>query len=238
MSNVKFGKSDWSENPGFSGGEGEKAKVDYMGLPPGTHTVRLITDRYDYAFMKVKLDSDPAMVNGKPYYGDKIKVSLPLETNPLIQQLGLKPKQGCYAGVIDRKTGTTRVLDMSPQIRQALNKWRGKKGYKDLKGFDFDIVVDPQSKSSFYSVLPSIPEALDEEDLAKKKAFDESVLERLAQPIGDHETMLKWLNERRAKNGLAPIVFDGVASAPKAETTATTAISASDEDGDVEFTAA
>ncbi len=230
MSNVKFGKSDWSDD---STGGGEGNRTDYMKLPAGTHTVRLISARYDYGFFKVKLDSDPNVINNKSFYGDKIKVSLPLETNPFVK-LGMKPKQGCYAAVINRTTGAVQVLDMSPQIKLALNNWRQKKGYKDLMGFDFDILVSPQNKSNYYSILPSIPEPLSEEDLVKKNTFDESVLERLAQPINDHETAVKWLNERRAKNGLPPVLADmtGVAASTPSSTSAT------DEDGDVDFTPA
>lgn len=228
---IKFGKSDWSEpvaDPSnFSGGDGKK--VDYMKLPPGRHVVRLITDPYNYVYFKVKLATDPDIANGRKYFGDKIKASMPLDTNPLITVLGLKPKQGQYAGVIDRATGMTCVLDMSIQVRSKLALWRSKKGYGDLKGWDFDVVVNPRDASSYYSVLPSIPEALSEADLKLKADFDEKQLDRLVQPINDHTLQMKWLNEKRERNGLPPIEL----------TTANAAVKvAADDSDDVEFSPA
>ena len=229
MANITFGKSDWSApvtDTGNFGGDGKK--TDYMKMTPGTHTVRLITDPYDYVFFKVKLDTDPAVAGQHPFYGDKIKASMPLETNPLITNLHLKPKQGCYAGVIDRKTGGTYVFDMPQQARSGLQTWRAKKGYSDLQSFDFDIIVNPKSKNAYYTVLPSMPEALSAEDLKKKAEFDEKQLDRLVQPVSDHFMQMKWLNEKRERNNFTAITFN--ADAP-ASTAKKVAADESDDEG-------
>jgi hypothetical protein len=232
MSNITFGKTDWSDpvpDASSFSSSGEGKKTEYMKLPPGTHTVRLITDPYNYVFFKVKLDSDPEVVGKNAFYGDKIKASLPLNTNPLIVNHNLKPKQGYYAGVIDRKTGATYVLDMPQQVRTGLQTWRSKKGYGDLKSFDFDIVANPKSKNSYYTVLPSIPEALSEDDLKKKAEFDEKQLERLAQPVSDHALQMKWLNEKRERNGMQAISSEIASST---STPAKPAVAADDSDNE------
>lgn len=182
MSKKRFGLVRWDE-VGYEKKDkksSEQKKDRFIRLSQGGNDVRVITDPYEYTFHTFK-------VEGEKGYGRKIRCSeVMYGTCPLCDQ-GDRPQQRWFIGVIDRKTGTSKILDMPWSIFKAFKTMNANDRIGDPKSYDVNIVVDKNSPTSYYTVQKYDKEPLSEDDVKLKKDFDLEEILRLCTPLTPEE---------------------------------------------------
>ena len=114
MSNQKFGTTTWDEETGNKRGQqGDKKRDVFMRLGDGSNPVRVITKPHLYLSHKYKEEGDAG-------YGDKIMCSAPLHKSCPLCDRKDRAKKRWFVGVIDRKTNTYKILDISVTIYDQL----------------------------------------------------------------------------------------------------------------------
>ena len=162
---------------------GDKKQVNnkdlFLRLVEGTNEVRLVTAPYQYLVHKCKKDQD----NPKDY-GQKVSCSAMHGSCPLCDE-GDKAKPRWFYGVIDRKTGTYKILDVSYQVFSDIRKLaRNTARWGDPTKYDIDIVVDKAGGASgYYSVQPISKEPLSALDQKIKDDADLDDLKRRCTPL-------------------------------------------------------
>ena len=97
--------------------------------------------------------------------------------------MGFKPKRRWLAGVIDRKTQSYKVLDMSTAVFKSVQKYVRDEDWGDPSQYDVDIVVDKQGGATgYYSVVAKPMKPLSPEDLEIKADVDLEDLKRRCTP--------------------------------------------------------
>lgn len=157
MSNVKNGAVGWGE-PSLGGG---KSKNDFLRLNPGSNLIRLLTLPHQYHQHRYEPD-------GGKKYGYRINCSRS-ETEdkcPLCEMAPVnKAKRRWFVGVIDRKTGTYKTLDIGYSVFKDIQTL-AKGPWGNPEGYDVDISVDPNGgPSNYYFVSPMPPVPLTAEDM-------------------------------------------------------------------------
>jgi hypothetical protein len=157
MSNVKNGVVGWGE-PSLGGG---KSKNDFLRLNPGSNLIRLLTLPHQYHQHRY----EPA---GGKKYGYRINCSRSEteEKCPLCEMSPVnKAKRRWFVGVIDRKTGTYRTLDIGYSVFKSIQTL-AKGPWGSPEGYDLDIVVDPNGgATNYYYVSPMPPMPLTADDI-------------------------------------------------------------------------
>jgi len=159
-----FGEVSYNDDIG--GGEGKKNNKDlFLRLSEGSNEIRLVTNPFQYLVHKVK--KDPS--NPKDF-GQKVKCSQIHGSCPLCEAGEDKAKPRWFYGVIDRKTGTYKILDVSYQVFSQIRKLaRNTQRWGDPTKYDIDIVVDKNGGATgYYSVQPISKEPLSAADQAIK----------------------------------------------------------------------
>ncbi len=227
MSNnkVSFGKSTWDEETGNGKGRGmqnnsDRPKDAWMRLERGSNKVRVVTKPYSYLSCKYTGD-------GAGSFGDKVMCSMPTETDPLVK-MGAKPKKRWFVGVIDRKTNTGRILDISTAIYNPLKELNNEESWGDPSGYDINIKVNPDGGATgYYTVVPLGKSPLSEADLKVKATIDEdSLAQRVTPPTADW--VLARVNAIRTKKGFPAMTVDMVTAPTNGSST--TVVDMSDDD--------
>jgi hypothetical protein len=182
-----FGMSTWDdETPKFTPKK-EYVKTDWtniLKLAEGKNQIRIVTNPFAYFMHKYRPVEDPECIP----YADKIKCSLANGSCvicDLAKQTGLKSllrTKRYYAGVIDRKTQSYKVLEVSPQLKDMLQELYDDEAWGDFSQYDITIKVTKGSPSGYYMVTPKGKTPLTATDLELKKNADFEDLKRKCGP--------------------------------------------------------
>lgn len=183
-----FGEVSYNDDIG-AGNDGAKknSKDLFLRLQEGSNEVRLVTAPFQYLVHKVKKDP-----SNKKDFGQKVKCSQLHGSCSLCDEVTAgvegaeKAKPRWFYGVIDRKTGTYKILDISYQVFSQIRKLaRNTQRWGDPTKYDIDIVVDKNGGATgYYSVQPISKEPLSAADQAiKDKDVDLDDLKKRCTPL-------------------------------------------------------
>lgn len=202
MSNVKNGQVGWTE----VGLDGSKAKNDYLRLNPGSNLVRLISLPHQYHQHRYEPE-------GGKKYGYRINCSRSeTEKSCPLCDMNNKAKRRWFLGVIDRKTGTYKTLDIGYSVFKSIQSL-AKSQWGNPEKYDIDIIVDPQGGATgYYFVSPMPPTPLTAADISVQEQNPPSVLaEKVAAP--SPERVQERLDKIQAEIDSSGNSGGGVASA-------------------------
>lgn len=203
-----FGEVSWNDDV-YGGSEKKQtnSKDLFLRLEEGSNEMRLITQPFQYLVHKYKKEGDPG-------FGQKVACSAMHGSCPLCTA-GDKAKPRWLLGVISRKTGTYKILDISFAVFSQVRKLaRNTQRWGDPTKYDMDIVVDKNGGATgYYSVQPISKEPLSAADQKIKDDVDFDDLKRRVTPP-DAATVQKRMDKI---NG---IVSADVTAAPAGKTAA------------------
>jgi hypothetical protein len=170
-----FGEVSWNDDV-YAGSEKKNSKDLWLRLDEGSNEMRLITQPFQYLVHKYKKEDDKG-------YGQKVNCSMIHGSCPLCA-VGDKAKPRWLLGVISRKTGTYKILDISFAVFSQIRKLaKNTQRWGDPAKYDIDIVVDKQGGATgYYSVQPISKEPLSVEDQQIKDSADIDDLKRRVTP--------------------------------------------------------
>jgi hypothetical protein len=197
---VIYGEVDWSDDSLDFGADRNSLNKDlFMRLSDGDNELRLITSPFQYLVHKYKKDP-----NNPKDYGKKIMCSSPEGRCPLCE-LGDKQKQRWFFGVIDRKTNTTKILDVGPGVMQHLKKLARNPKFGDPTKYDINIVVDEKGGPANYYTVQAYPkEPLSAEDQQKRDMFNVDDLKRRVTPPS-YEKVKEMLDKINADSNVSTV---------------------------------
>lgn len=189
-----FGLVQW-DSVEFYQRNSDKKKDEFIKLQSGSNVLRIVTRPFQYSFHKWK---EP----GESGWGDKVKCSIYHGECPLCTK-GDRPKRRWYIGVIDRKTQSYKILDMSPSVFQKIQKFTRNEKWGDPGNYDIDVVVDKDAGANgYYTVMPLPKEPLSDRDVdIKQNEVDVKALEQRCTPPKPEEVTrrLRLLKEDKMK---------------------------------------
>lgn len=167
---------------------------DYLRLTQGSNVIRVVTNPYMYYYHKYKENKND---HG---FGDKIKCSR-FHGSCLLCEKGLSRLERAYVGVIERDTGSYKVLDMSKSVLQDLQKLSEDDEWGTPTRYDIDIVVDKDAgPQGYYTVIPKPPKPMSPEDQqTREEKVDLNDLKLKCSPFKP-ETVIKRVNDINQKN--------------------------------------
>lgn len=135
MSNANYvsGEVSWEDTKVFDGKNAGK-KDEWMRLDKGENIVRILTLPHQYYQHRV-------VIPGGAKYGYRINCSTTKESGcPICEQGDNKASRRWLLGVIDRKTGLYKILDIGYGIFKAIKTIRDDSDWGDPTAFDINIV--------------------------------------------------------------------------------------------------
>lgn len=171
-----FGEVNWNDD--VFGGQDKKSnsKDLFLRLDEGSNELRLITQPFQYLVHKYKKDDNDKF--GQKVYCAAVNGNCPLCAT------GDKAKPRWLLGVISRKTGTYKILDISFAVFSQIRKLaKNTQRWGDPTKYDVDIVVDKNGGATgYYSVQPISKEPLSAADQKIKDDVDLDDLKRRVTP--------------------------------------------------------
>jgi hypothetical protein len=198
MTTATFGEVNYSDDV-FGGSEKKNtnSKDLFLHLDDGTNEVRLITSPFQYLVHKLKKDA----TNPKDF-GQKVNCSMMHGSCPMCAT-GDKAKPRWFYGVISRKTGTYKVLDVSFAVFSQIRKLARNERWGDPTKYDVNIEVDRNGGATgYYSVQPIPKEPLSAADQVIKDNADLDYLKRKCTPP-THEQAQNRMNQILGITGTA-----------------------------------
>ncbi len=174
-----FGEVSYEDDLfGSSGQDRKQQQKDlFLRLVDGNNEVRLVTAPYQYLIHKYKKEP-----NNPRDFGQKVGCSA-IHGSCQLCDAGDKAKPRWYFGVIDRKTGTYKVLDVSYAVFQDIRKLARNERWGDPTKYDIDIMVDKKGGATgYYTVMPIGKEPLSASDQVLKDNADLEDLKRRCTP--------------------------------------------------------
>lgn len=199
-------ESDFDDN---NRGKKESSKDLFLRLKEGTNEVRIVTSPFQYLVHKYKKDE-----NNPKDFGRKVSCSIMHGSCPLCE-MGDKAKPRWFYGVIDRSTGTYKVLDVSYAVFSQIRKAARNPKIGDPTKYDINIEVDKKAPPpQYYTVQTLQKEPLSATDQQIKDNADLDDLKRRCTPL-EPGVVQKILDKI---NGVAPAASankQGAAKAPQ-----------------------
>jgi hypothetical protein len=174
-----FGEVSWEDDV-FSGADKKSnAKDLFLRLDEGSNEMRIVTQPFQYLVHKYKKDP-----NNPKDFGQKVSCSAIHGSCPLCSA-GDKAKPRWLLGVLSRKTGSFKILDVSFAVFSQIRKLaRNTARWGDPTKYDIDIVVDKNGGATgYYSVQPISKEPLSAADQQIKDNIDLDDLKRRVTPL-------------------------------------------------------
>ena len=137
MPEVKYGELASWDDADISDGN------DFMNLAEGDNKVRVFTNPYQFVVHWVK-----------DVTGANRKVKCAINGCPLCKK-GLKTQYRWYVGVIHRKTGQAKILEISSQIYKGIKDHISDPEWGDVKKYDINIKRGAKGSQPLYRVLGS-----------------------------------------------------------------------------------
>lgn len=232
-----FGEVSWSDDV-FPGGDGKKNannKDLFLRLDEGSNEMRLITQPFQMLVHKVKKDPNNPKDFGQKVYCSAIHGSCPC------CDLNDKAKPRWLIGVISRKSGTYKILDISFAVFSQIRKYaKNTQRWGDPTKYDIDVVVDKNGGATgYYSVQAISKEPLSAADQVIKDSVDlDDLKRRVTPPTPDQvQKRLDKINGLDGTTAAAPVATKAAPSAPKATAKAPTVSMTDDEELENSFPA-
>lgn len=169
MSSMVFGEVDW--NAADSG----STKSDFMRLEEGENTVRVMGNPVQFYIHWVVTPD-----------GARRKVNSPVGSPDLVRRLedsGFKRQPRWLIKVLDRNDDTFRLLEVGPQIYNAIKALYNNSRWGKVTAYDVTINKGPKGTQPLYSVTPNPKEALSADFKSRFMEFNDRVnMEKLIQP--------------------------------------------------------
>ena len=181
---TQYGETSWDASGQGEGG----GKVEFIRLSQGEHKFRIVTNPFKYPVHRgIKAE-------GQDGFGRKVNCSKTDTQSCPLCSAGLQVKTQYMFGVIDRSTGTFKVIDVSWQIFSIINGLVTGGIWGDPKNYDLMIKKNPKSKgpSDYYTVQPVPKEPLSVDDQRIRDEADIEYLRRKTTQPTTEETA-KWL---------------------------------------------
>lgn len=206
-----FGEVSWDSS--FDGDKKANNKDIWMRLEDGDNEIRLLTLPYQYTVHKYKKEGEKGF--GNKVYCSKVHGSCPL------CDAGDKPKARWLFGVIDRRKGAYRILDVSYAVLSDIRKLnKNSQRWGDPLKYDLNIVVDRDGgPTGYYSVQPLPKEPLSAADQKIKDEMDVDDLKRRVTPPTP-EQVQKRLDKLNGVEGSVTTATNG-STAPSSKMAAT-----------------
>jgi hypothetical protein len=230
-----FGEVSWSDDV-FPGGDGKKngnKKDEFLRLEEGSNEMRLVTQPFQFLVHKVKKDPNNPKDFGQKVYCSAIHGSCPC------CDMGDKAKPRWLIGVISRKTGTFKILDISYAVFSQIRKYaKNTQRWGDPTKYDIDIVVDKNGGATgYYSVQAISKEPLSAADQVIKDSVDLDDLKRRVTPPTPEQAQKRLDKINGVDATAAPAAGTAKKAAPKAAPKAPAVSMTDDEDLDSSFPA-
>jgi hypothetical protein len=177
MTTTVFGEVSYNDDVFPNDGKKNNNKKDlFLRLINGDNEIRLVTSPFQYLVHKYKKDGDPG-------YGQKVGCSAIHGSCQLCDMPDNKAKQRWFYGVIDRKTGAYKILDVSFAVFSNIRKLARNPKWGDPTKYDVNIIVDENGgPTNYYSVQPVPKEPLSAADQKIKDDADLEDLKRRCTP--------------------------------------------------------
>jgi hypothetical protein len=194
MSKSSFGLTTWDDvevNPKFNK---TLSRDLYMRLNSGSNPVRIITRPHQYLVHQYKEE-------GQKGFGDRIMCSS-FNGACAVCELGDRAKRRWLVGIIDRKTQSYKILDMSVSVFRGIQELSRDENWGDPGRYDIDIKVNKEAGPSGYYMVVALPHrALSPADLELKNDADlDDLLRRCSPPTS--EQVKQRLDSIRKKNNV------------------------------------
>lgn len=222
-----FGEVSWNDDVfGDSANKNLNSKDLFLRLDEGSNEMRLITQPFQYLVHKYKKEGDPG-------YGQKVYCSAIHGSCPLCST-GDKAKPRWLLGIIGRKSGTYKILDVSFAVFSQIRKLaRNTQRWGDPTKYDIDIVVDKNGGSTgYYSVQPISKEPLSAADQQIKDNVDLDDLKRRVTPPTPDQVQ-KRLDKINGLDGTLPAGPAKKAVAPAKPVVKAATVNMVDDDDDL-----
>lgn len=191
---ARYGLTNWDEVE-VKQQSGQRKDL-YMRLQDKNNVVRMVTKPYQYTVHRYKTnESDPG-------FGERIMSSLYHGRDPLMER-GLKPKRRWLVGIIDRRTQSYKILDMSVSVFKSIQELVRDEDWGDPTQYDIDIKVDKNGgPTGYYTVIPKSKKPLSAADLDIKSQVDLDDLKRRCTPPTPEqvEELIKAIDAKSASN--------------------------------------
>lgn len=195
MSQIKYGLTSWDEVE-LKANNFQRKKDQYMRLESGNNLLRIVTRPHQYMVHNYKEEGDSG-------FGDRILCSRYHGACPVCEKDD-KPKRRWLLGVIERKTQTSKILDISVAVFKAIQELSRDEDYGDPVKYDIDVKVDKQGGATgYYTVIPKPPKPLSAADLEIKNKIDTEELLRKCTPPTYEQAQQRLDSVRNRKNGKA-----------------------------------
>jgi hypothetical protein len=178
---MTFGEVSWGEDQPKT--RSSNNKDVFLRLDDGSNKIRIITKPFVYESHKYKKA-------GEKGFGQKVGCSKTETTDcvlcGIIGEDGKpsRPQRRWFIGVIERKTGTAKVLDISYAVKQQIDALSKDPEFGDPSGFDMDLKVNRNGGASgYYMIVPRSPSPLSGADQVLRDNFDVEDLRRRCQPL-------------------------------------------------------
>lgn len=206
-----FGEMSWDDNVNFGAGGDKKAAAKdlFLRLEEGGNVVRLLTQPHQYTVHRgIKKE-------GEKGFGRKVSCSMANGSCTLCEQ-GFKTTPRWFLGVLDRKSGSYKVLDISYQVFSQIRKLARKVDvWGDPTKYDINIEVDKNGgPTGYYSVQPIPHKPLTPQEQAIRDSADLDDLKRRIQPLTP-EVVQKIVDKIKGDGNLAMPVQKDAPSKPK-----------------------
>jgi hypothetical protein len=202
MTNIVHGEVSWNDNTNFGKDKKSGAGKDlFLRLDKGSNVVRVLTQPHQYLVHKgIKKDGDRG-------FGRKVSCSRSdTQSHCPLCEMGYESSTRWLVGVISRPSGAFKVLDISWQVCKAIKQLNAKTDvWGDPTKYDIDIIVDPESASSYYSVQPIPHKPLSAADQKTRDDADLNYLKERTEPLTP-EVVQKIIDKIADGGTLAPPV--------------------------------
>jgi len=189
MAEVKYGQlASWDDGD-VSGPN------DFMNLVEGNNNVRVVTNPFQFV---VHWTKDAT--------GSNRKIRCAINDCPLCRS-GVKAQTRWYLGVIDRKSGQTKILEIGSQIYKGVKDYVAspdwgemiKHSWGEIMAYDINVKRGPKGTQPLYTVMGSpkmkditaeevtlVENFLERVDISKftQPSTPEEVAEKMGAPVG------------------------------------------------------
>jgi hypothetical protein len=181
MANTQRGEISWDSASTANGRSGGTSNKDlFLHLENGSNIVRILTNPHQYVVhQNVKKKGDA----GK---GQKVPCSATQENGNQCPVCALEHpnKSRWYIGVLDRKSGAYKVLDVPWMVfGPILELDRKKDVWGDPTKYDLDIIVNKTKPSQYYTVQPIPHKPLTPAEQQLRDKADLEYLKQKSEPF-------------------------------------------------------
>lgn len=179
MTTATFGKSSYADDGANRNKNSNNSKDLFLRLKDGNNEVRIVTDPFQYLVHKYKKNP-----NDKKDFGEKVMCSQ-LHGSCAICEADGKAQQRWFYGVIDRVTGTYKLIDVSWAIYSKIKDFANNPKIGDPTKYDINILVKKNAPpNDYYNVQPLQREPLSATDQKiRDENVDEDDLKRRCTPF-------------------------------------------------------